>query len=347
MSTALECTRKGVSVLLIDPNGIAGGASGTPLGLVNPATGRFASLSWRSGLCFEAITENLKLAQAQSSKTFYKRTGVLRPAQNGDIAVKMKKNSETQSWPDQWNQWLNCDQVKTINTEVHCVDGGVWIPVGLTVNIKEYLSALYHILKKKDVGFCLQPYAYTLNQDKTWTISPAEPSPAASFTCSKLITCSGVSASEMPEWNTLPLIPVKGQCATFSTSQYDYDHAISASGYVSSLADDFFVMGSTYEHRFDSMLPDDKGKAYLEQRLSTVIPALYSRSSVQEMWAGVRASTPNRMPVLGRHPEIETLFLYTGLGSKGMLYSAYLSRLLMEFIEFEQELPAEVSILRF
>jgi len=53
---------------------------------------------------------------------------------------------------------------------------------------------------------------------------------------------------------------------------------------------------------------------------------------LKSQWAGVRASTPDKMPIIGPHKTVKNLYLLAGLGSKGLLYSAYLADMLIQNI---------------
>ena len=77
-----------------------------------------------------------------------------------------------------------------------------------------------------------------------------------------------------------------------------------------------------------------------------VYPSLFEEAKLIDQWAGVRASTPNKKPILGAHPEIENMFVFAGLGSKGLLYSVYLGKALSDYILHGSAIPKEVSVNR-
>src|SRR5699024_9125874 len=105
-----------------------------------------------------------------------------------------------------------------------------------------------------------------------------------------------------------------------------FSHSISSLGYIARTGNDrTFVQGSTYEHDFEHVTPDKEGEQYLRKRLRRTLPQLEKKVTTVDQWAGVRTSTPNRKPILGRHPGHSSLHVFTGLGSKGLLYSKFLA----------------------
>jgi glycine/D-amino acid oxidase-like deaminating enzyme len=62
---------------------------------------------------------------------------------------------------------------------------------------------------------------------------------------------------------------------------------------------------------------------------------------------GVRASTFDRMPMVGSLEGHPNLYYYFGNGSKGMIWSSLLGKLLARNIVKNEALPKEVAIQRF
>lgn len=345
ISLADTLNKKGASVGVIDTGEIAAGASGTPLGLVNPATGRYGTKSWLAEECYHSIFRSLEEVQTHVSGQFFRKSGVLRPALDKKIATKMKENFDSTSWPDGWCQWLDVTDFKGVNPDVSCVDGGLWLPVGLTVDISTYLKSFAGLLKQRAVKFITQAN-YSIYDDKRgFNIKFKD---AAQIHAENIIHTSGFDTKNSTYWNFLPLIPVKGQMAIFkSPSPLQFEYAISALGYIASLSKDEFVIGSTYEHNFEHRNPDEAGLKYLTERMKKVYPKLINSSKLAGQWAGVRASTPNRQPILGRHPENENMYVFAGLGSKGLLYSVYLAESMANYIIHSNDLPEDISLSRF
>lgn len=345
ISLAHELSKRNATVCLIDPNRIAGGASGTPLGLVNPATGRYATLSWEAEKCYQAIKENLELVQSQTPVQFYKESGVLRPALDEKIATRMRTNFETAKWPKDWCFWFNENEVKNFHPDISCVGGGVWLPIGITVDMSTFLKSFVEYLKPEGVD-SFTGIDYKLDRlESSWNIRFQN---GSSVIADNVIFTNGISAKETLNTHPKMLIPVKGQLAVLkANTPLGFKHAVSALGYTASISKESFVVGSTYEHNFEHDGIDQKGLDYLLTRFEKVLPKLKGSYEVLSQWSGIRASTPDRMPVMGAHPELMNAYIYAGLGSKGLLYSGYLAELMTDYLLDKSPLANQLDIKRF
>lgn len=340
---AMELLKSGANICLVDPNGLAQGGSGAPLGLANPATGRFASKTWEAERCLNSLKHNLELIQQYSDTKFFKQSGILRPAMDATIAQKMKHNIEHSDWPADWIHWMNQQEIQHFHPGITCVDGGVWIPVGLIVNMEEYVHAASDFLKNKGVTF-FTGEPYSIQKTNKWEIVLN----AQAIQASQIVFTSGVWTKNIPYWDQLPLIPVKGQLLLMeSETPLPFNHAVSALGYIGSLDGYNYVIGSTYEHHFEHKTVDEFAIDYLRTRSERVLPELNKYSKLKAQWTSIRASTPNRKPIMGAHPTEEHCYVFAGLGSKGLLYSAYLAKRMADFMFNQMPLPTEMDVERF
>lgn len=324
LSLADVLSEQNTDVAVVEKDTIASGASGTPGGLVNPATGRRATKAWRAEDCYKAIRKNLEKVQRHAEKPFFRNNGVLRPAVTEKMARKMRKQLDKTSWPDGWCTWLDEDKIREKHPGIKCVEGGLWLPIGLTVHVGRYLQALADHLTSRDVPVLTGNVPEILMTNGGWTITCG----SVTVKAEQLIFATGYETTSISWWNDLPLHPVKGQVACFTADKdlLSFEHSLSSLGYIARLDDSLeFIQGSTYEHDFEHTDPDESGEEYLRNRLRRTLPELADKARLKYQWAGVRASTPNRKPILGRHREIDSLHVFTGLGSKGLLYGKFLA----------------------
>jgi glycine/D-amino acid oxidase-like deaminating enzyme len=346
LSLADALSQKGFSITIVDKESVAAGASGTPGGLVNPATGRRAKKVWQAENCYTAIASNLEKVQQQSNSTFYLNNGVLRPALMQKMARKMREQYEQTAWPDGWCEWKGEGEIKEIHPGISCVDGGLWLPIGLTVDVGAYLHAYSNFLKAHGTNFYL-------NQDTVY-IRPGDYRSIdlqdTTIACENLVFATGHTIATSPYWDWIPVNLIKGQVAKFRTFEeaLSFDHSISSLGYMARLDDrKTLVQGSTYEHDYEHLKPDQQGEEYLRKRLRRTLPKLEQKVETVDQWAGVRTSTPNYKPILGRHPVHDNMHLFGGLGSKGLLFGKFLADLYADHLTDNTSLYPEISIARF
>src|SRR5699024_680241 len=202
------------------------------------------------------------------------------------------------NWPKGWCFWQTESQIKSRHPEINCVDGGLWLPIGLTVDVKAYLIWYAELLKASGVTIQTQADADYRQENEQWSVN----TPDMNFISHKLVFATGFDTVTHPFWKHLPLEGVKGQVASFKTKEplLNFNHSISAMGYTAHFGNtNEFIQGSTYEHNFDNLQTNKDGEKYLRSRTQKVLPRLAKNAQLINQWAGVRVNTPDRKPVLG------------------------------------------------
>lgn len=346
LSLADALHARDIESIVIEKDDIGSGASGTPGGLVNPATGRRGKKVWKAESGYKSIAANLEKIQAFSAHSFYQKNGVLRPALLKKMARKMKREFEQNSWPDGWCQWKTKDEIQEMHPGIACVDGGLWLPVGLTVDVKAFLKAYARYLEEAGVHIFCGEEPYPISEEDHWIIELED----VTIKANQLVFATGHTIATSPFWDWIPVNLIKGQVAKFKKSEglLTFSHSISSLGYIARLEEaNTFIQGSTYEHDFTAIQPDKEGETYLRKRLRRTLPQLEKQVTLTDQWAGVRTSTPNYKPILGKHPAYSNLHLFSGLGSKGLLWGKFLADHYVDHLCHDAGLYPEVDINRF
>jgi tRNA 5-methylaminomethyl-2-thiouridine biosynthesis bifunctional protein len=127
---------------------------------------------------------------------------------------------------------------------------------------------------------------------------------------------------------------------------------IAREGYVAPAVDGIHVLGASYDMNDTSTEPHAQAHAGNLQRLAGLLPGWEKNFSADRLQGRVafRATTPDRLPIIG---VLEPgLYACTGLGSRGIVWSALGAELLASMIfdeplPLEQDLVASVSPQRF
>lgn len=343
---ANEMRKRGQSVLMIDPNA-SEDAPGPPGALVNPATGRRAKLSWRAENCYNALKEQIdEICLETGRDDLIAETGVIRPAISEALAENFREALTKYNWPEGWIEWLEEDEIREMNPHVAKNHGGIHVKSGYTVFVDHYQNAYrtYLRLKGVDCRYESAGYEYDLETNRfTIQFDSGE-----KVTAKKVIMAIGYKIREETDWSFLKLNFVKGQIVHFQADEdLNWDHAISARGYSIRRGERELTVGSTYEHNFEDMDVSEKSYDQILKKLDLMLPKLTGKVKKIAQMAGVRVTTQNRLPVIGEHPEKPGLFVYTGMNSKGFLFSHYVGELLAEYILNGSEIPSELSVNRF
>jgi len=346
ISLARSLTGLGVRVLLLDKSKAGSGASGAPLALLNPATGRRAKKAWNAGQCMQKTVEVLRDLQEINTDPIFAENSVLRPSIFEGLSEHFRKSPQKYDWPDSWIQWLDEEEIKKTIPGVTCYEGGLRVNPASTVHLPNYIRASLSDLQESGVGYLNNTNPEIVKHNNAWSVRTDN----YNYSVRYLFHTAGHGITNFSEWKFLNLHPVKGQILTvFFEKDIPFDCSISALGYIARLPayPKMLVIGSTYEHNFKFLDPDPEGKEYLFKKLKLILPGMTQKISEYEQWSGIRISTPNYLPVIGEHPKIKNLFVYTGLGSKGLLYGQHCADLLAEQLVNNKPVPDEISINRF
>ena len=143
------------------------------------------------------------------------------------------------------------------------------------------------------------------------------------FKADKIIFCEGFRLTENPFFNYLPLAPTKGEVMTIKIPSKKYfDKIISKDVYILPLGNYLYTVGATYNREDISDSLTDEGQSFLKERIDDILNLEYE---IINSVAGVRPTVRDRKPLIGYHPENNTIGVFNGLGARGVLVGPYLS----------------------
>ena len=165
------------------------------------------------------------------------------------------------------------------------------------------------------------------------------------FKAKKIIFCEGTWSKENPWFPKNAFSFTKGQLLIIQSNDMPQNMIIKDKIFILPIGNNLFKVGATYEREDISWKPSLKGKQWLLNQIDQTISCQYK---IVEHHAGIRPNIRDRKPVIGYHPQFASLGFFNGMGSRGVLYSAYYSGLIAKSIlENKNDLPAEVNISRF
>lgn len=322
-------------VLFSDPFSL--GASDVAAGLVNPITGRQYVLTWRAKEFLNHLEAFLSDARFRALQKYYHVRPVFRPFP--DIFSSNEWTSKTSSeefngiTQAEFSPWKPELIRNPFGGMVHQKSGWMDIPGFLSELKKILLTTGLFELKNSRL-----PYDAIHPESKFIQIEGEQ------LPYQHLVFCEGIQGRINP-WFRLQILPLKGQILTVQT-QGDAERILSSGIFMIPLGQNQYRLGSTYERAFTEEGPDEKGKAELLQEAARWwLPKF---DEVLNHTAGLRPTTPDRMPLIGHHQTLTGLWIFNGLGAKGVLQGPGLARLLSEAIlnETPEILWPETNIYR-
>jgi len=162
----------------------------------------------------------------------------------------------------------------------------------------------------------------------------------------RIFFCEGRFISENPFFNWIPFRPTKGQMLTVRVPEELTPDRIYNQQFLLFPTEEknIFRLGATYEWNNLNEEPTQESTDELIERAQR---ALNIDFEVLDAQAAIRPNVADRRPTIGCHPEMENLFLFNGMGSKGVMLAPYFAKQLVENIYNGTEIDSEVDLMRF
>ncbi|MDT0691446.1 FAD-dependent oxidoreductase [Salegentibacter sp. F188] len=159
-----------------------------------------------------------------------------------------------------------------------------------------------------------------------------------------VIFCDGFGIKNNPFFNYLPLHGNKGEYITIFSEELKLDKAVKSSVFIMPMGNDLYKIGATYDNKDKSSSPTKDARQKLINEIEKVLTCKYE---VIDQVAGIRPSTADRKPLVGRHPKMANIYCCNGFGSRGVLIAPSAATELIDMIEDGKELSPEIDLKRF
>lgn len=160
----------------------------------------------------------------------------------------------------------------------------------------------------------------------------------------QVIFCEGISGRNNPWLKHLPLTNTKGQVLEVKIDELRTSTILNKQLFILPQQDGNFRVGSTYEWNTEDLSPDEEGKNYLLEKLGKIIPG--KKVEILRQEAGGRPTTKDRRPLMGELNE-QGLFVFNGLGSRGVLLAPFLAACMVACLNGDPEaIPEEARLQR-
>lgn len=156
-----------------------------------------------------------------------------------------------------------------------------------------------------------------------------------SFTADQVVLTTGAWAGmALPRLAATPNIrPIRGQMLLFKLEPGALETILYRDGlYLIPRRDGHILVGSTLENVGYDKSVDDTTLRQLHQGAAELLPVLASLHPVRH-WAGLRPGAPDNIPIIGRHPEFDNVFVNTGQYRYGVTLAPASAEMLVDLME--------------
>jgi glycine oxidase len=205
------------------------------------------------------------------------------------------------------------------------------------LDIPVFLTAARRYFSEKD---CFREANLSLNPE----IKELEEAYGQEGVISKVIDCRGNRSAQSDWWSYLPFGLTKGEVLTLKCPDLSLDRTFNAGFFVLPLGNDLYRVGATFSWKDKTNEPTEAGKKELIEKFENYFKTSYE---IVDHKAGIRPTVQDRKPLIGKHPKEDNLYLFNGLGTKGVMLAPFLSEHFVNSIYGGEELSAELNVKRF
>lgn len=165
------------------------------------------------------------------------------------------------------------------------------------------------------------------------------------ITAKCVVFCEGFLAAANPYFEDIPLVPTKGDILTLRwDTQTKIDYMINFGKWIVPIGNNLFRAGATYT--WDD-LTDDLDNNKSDEIYEAMRSYLDGTLTIIDHQCGVRPCIPDQRPVLGPSKKSQRVWIFNGLGSKGIISAPYLAQILCDAIIDQKPIDPSLHCQRF
>ena len=327
---ALQCLNRSRKILVID-KAVANTASRVAVGLFNPITGRFLVKTWLADQLFPYLHTFYKNAELALKSRFFYPLPLYRPF----ATIEEQNEWMGKSADPAYQHYLKSISTSSSFDFLRDDFGGFMLNHCGYLDCNQYLEAVRNQISVAGLLMdeVFEEDSLEIQENSVWY---------KGYEATAIIFCQGMAPCKWFRW--VPILPLKGE--TLRIESEDRENIIVNRGVYAVPANQNgkWRVGATYSRNDSSPGTTEAARHELVSKLSDLLRRPFS--VIDQEW-GIRPTTHDRKPVLGRHPEHKRLYILNGMGPKGVSLSPYFSEILIRSIENQSPLNKDVNIERY
>lgn len=330
LSVAFRLEERNIPYLVIDSGNNQ--SSQVAAGIINPIVFRRVSLSWRVAELLLEAKNFYPAVEQQLGQTFFRPVLIRRAfAHEQELDLWLEKQDTPEFAP--YLKKLDEQDATYKLIKQRCGTG--LVKDAWWVDTKALLESWHQKLREENkLRIELFDYAKVDPEQATYNGTAFE----------ELIFCEGFRANQNPWFSHLPIEATKGELLTVKNLFLPENELYNYKCFVLPTGNQQFKVGATYAWNSPNTELTAEAREELEAHFQKITDSPYE---IVKHEAGVRPTTPDRKPLLGRHPRYPKLSVFNGLGTKGYLIAPLLSHEFIAHILDGTDLHPEVNIQRF
>jgi tRNA 5-methylaminomethyl-2-thiouridine biosynthesis bifunctional protein len=340
-AVAHALAQRGVAVTVLErADAPAQAASGNPVAVFRPVISRDDNRSTR--FTRAAFLHAMHVWPALGTKLKWSACGVLHLARDEEVALKQQQALAETTPPADYARWVKQEEARELaNWPVDAP--GVYYPTAGWVEPGSLcLAWLDHPAIRLNTSCAVsrvQTHAgrWQLLDDDGGVMVEAD----------AVVLANAFDALNLATDANWPLEIVRGQVSRLPPgSLSEIRRVIAREGYIAPGSGQP-VIGATYENNDDDITPRRSSDQANLERLEAILPGVSTRTSVDDLKgrASLRATMPDRLPIVGAVAGETGLYVAAGYASRGMVWAGLLGEALADRIT-GQPCPLEADLMR-
>lgn len=305
-------------------------ASQVSAGIINPVVLKKFTTFWKAQEQIDFLKDTLSEIESYTGKNYLISSPIHRIFHDENeqkLWLKKSGNEELSGFLDQ-----KFDRLKVVKNDF--LTGKVNQSARLQVS--GFFTDLFNFLEKKE---------FLVREKFDYEKLDTSSSVYKDFQFKHMVFCEGMGVKENPFFSDIAVNPNKGHHIKVRLSEaIPDDVTIKKKHFLFPTDNGLYFYGGTYDREQLHQHVDESAVAQLVNGLSEIYPYDFE---VAEVNFGFRPTVKDRRPIIGRHKSHKNLYVFNGLGARGILNGCYFSRSLYQLIEENIPLHEEVLSSRF
>ncbi len=326
-----QLIKRNKTVAIID-NKPSDSSSRVAAGLFNPITGRKFVKTWKADELFPCLHSFYREFETYLGAKFFRTCEIFRPFEN----LGEQNDWDGKTANDDYKDYIEVVRDSSLFPLVKNPHGGLLVKNGGFLDLNTMLDVARAKFSESVtvVEETFDPTALKVNDDGV---------EYGDIKANRLINCAGSNANMDPLFSWLPFRLVKGEVLHLQSDE-KIEHIFNKGCFITPPLNGVCRAGSTYDWKDLTTKPTENGRNTIMEKLNALIKW---QVEIKDHKAGIRPATLDRKPFIGVHPEFATIFVFNGLGTKGVSLAPYFSEQFVGYLEDGLKLDSEVDIKRY
>ena len=302
-------------------------ASFVSAGIINPAVLKRFTTFWLAQEQIDSLKKTLSEIEGYTHKNYLIEKPILRVFHDEkEKELWLKKSNEI--------SFLSNDFIK-INSIKNPFGCGK-VNHSARLNVRDFFTDLMNYLEQN---------SHLIKEKFDYNLIKTENSTYKDIQFKNIIFAEGMAVKENPYFSEIPVEANKGHHLEVKISEkIEDDFTIKKKHFIFPLNENTYYYGGTYDREQTHHKIDDSAVEKLTNALAEFYPNDFEVTQVK---FGFRPTVKDRRPIVGNHPEFKNLYVFNGLGARGILNGNYFAINLYNHLENGEEIHPEVDLKRF